>query len=480
MVHALDLFADLPGVTEVLGPEQFAMDATYYDTADLRLAKAGIRLCRRSGGTDEGWFVTLPDGRRGMRVPLARSSGEVPSELITLVRAHTGERPLRRSAHIGTARNVWRLASSDSAAFAEVAVDDVSAQALGDIEGPVRTWCEAGALSGPSNLLDADWFASADVTPLDEAGRFVRITGGPVPCAPRLAESSSGGAVVVAYLREQVRVLRVADVLLRLDDPDGVHDMRVFVRRLRSCLKVFRKIIDVPSSLSAELKWLSDSLGDARDAEVLSEGLFSAVNAVPAELVLGPVRAETSRHLAKSAARASAALRGALAGQRYLDLLSAVDVLLAEPPYLDLAHRRAVRALPPLVAKAWRKARSSAAMALSLERGSAKDNAMHDTRKAVKRLRYAAETVEPVLGSAAARYQRRCKKAQGVLGDHHDLVVLRPVLRELGVLAHLDGANGFTFGLMYADACTAMVSEESRFASAWDRLAARKTRRWMA
>jgi hypothetical protein len=35
-------------------------------------------------------------------------------------------------------------------------------------------------------------------------------------------------------------------------------------------------------------------------------------------------------------------------------------------------------------------------------------------------------------------------------GEYQDTVVSRPVLRELAGQAHLDGGNGFTYGLMHA------------------------------
>ena len=43
------------------------LDAVYFDTADLRLARAGITLRRREGGCDPGWHLKLPLGRRQPR-----------------------------------------------------------------------------------------------------------------------------------------------------------------------------------------------------------------------------------------------------------------------------------------------------------------------------------------------------------------------------------------------------------------------------
>ena len=55
-----------------------------------------------------------------------------------------------------------------------------------------------------------------------------------------------------------------------------------------------------------------------------------------------------------------------------------------------------------------------------------------------------------MLGKAAKRLARRAKDAQQLLGEHHDTVVARAVLREIGIKAHLSGENGFTFGRLHA------------------------------
>ena len=57
--------AGVPGVASVDGPVVHELAATYYDTADLRLARARITLRRRTGGTDEGWHLKLPGRGRG-------------------------------------------------------------------------------------------------------------------------------------------------------------------------------------------------------------------------------------------------------------------------------------------------------------------------------------------------------------------------------------------------------------------------------
>jgi hypothetical protein len=66
-----------------------------------------------------------------------------------------------------------------------------------------------------------------------------------------------------------------------------------------------------------------------------------------------------------------------------------------------------------------------------------------------------------------------------VLGDHHDGVVARATIRELGVQAHLAGENAFTFGVLYEqDACRA-EDLEAQARRAWKRAAKRKYSAWL-
>ena len=65
--------AGLTGVAEVRVLDDEDLDATYYDTADLRLAARGVTLRRRTGGRDAGWTLKLPLGdsaRQEVSLPL--------------------------------------------------------------------------------------------------------------------------------------------------------------------------------------------------------------------------------------------------------------------------------------------------------------------------------------------------------------------------------------------------------------------------
>ncbi len=105
-------------------------------------------------------------------------------------------------------------------------------------------------------------------------------------------KSTTAGDVVAAYIDEQVSVLRRLDPAVRADAADAVHKMRVAVRRLRSTLATYRRLLDrdVTEPIRDELKWLGGVLGAVRDAEVIRRYLLGVVDDQPSDLVLGPVR----------------------------------------------------------------------------------------------------------------------------------------------------------------------------------------------
>jgi CHAD domain-containing protein len=278
---------------------------------------------------------------------------------------------------------------------------------------------------------------------------------------PPLTRHSPAGEVVLAYVRDQVAAISHYDPLVRRDEPDAVHQMRVATRRVRSALQAFGAIIepDPTRPLDAELKWLAALLGRARDAEVLLALLTADLAAVPPALVVGPVQARITAHFSAELADARQAVLDALDGQRYLRLLGGLDALLADPPMTSSAEREAGKGL----AKPVRRAAHRLQRALDAVPGAAdRDTAIHQGRKAAKRARYAADAAVPALGDAARNQAGRAKELQESLGDHHDSVVARTVLLELAQQARAAGEDTFTYGLLHQrQACQAARIEQA-------------------
>jgi CYTH domain len=143
-------FGALAGVSAA-EPVLHHLSATYFDTADGRLAAVKVTLRRRSGGTDAGWHLKLPaeaGARREVHAPLRAAGHEVPQELAARVAEVTGGRPLTPIATLDTERTVVTLRSGDGRVVAEVADDLVTARRLPAEGGPGGADGE-GAEGGP-------------------------------------------------------------------------------------------------------------------------------------------------------------------------------------------------------------------------------------------------------------------------------------------------------------------------------------------
>src|SRR3954462_568837 len=93
-------------------PVRQRLEATYFDTADLRLASAGLTLRRRTGGDDAGWHLKVPAGsdtRSEVRLPLEAAAETVPTSLQQMVWARSSGAALLPVAEIVTDRTVRRL-----------------------------------------------------------------------------------------------------------------------------------------------------------------------------------------------------------------------------------------------------------------------------------------------------------------------------------------------------------------------------------
>jgi CHAD domain-containing protein len=486
---ALPRLDDLPQVAGTSGPAEQQLEAEYYDTDDLRLIRAGITLRRRRGGHDAGWHLKLPlgaDTRREIRLPLGRA-GRVPGELAELVHVHTRGKPLRPVARVTTRRQRLTLLDQAGESLAEVAADDVSAQSVDDTTtGSHWHEVEVELTGGDRKLLKAaDQLLRRDgLRPAGRSAKLERALGGqlPEPAHPAsLTPSSPAGRVVLAYLRTYAERMKSLDPMVRGDEPDAVHQMRVATRRLRSTLRSFGQIIrrDGTERLAGELKWLGTVLGDARDAEVLAGHLLAGLRETPAELVIGPVQARVQGHFASKHADARTALLEVLDSQRYFSLLDELDKLLAEPPFTRQAARPAADVLPAAARRPYRQVRRRIRRARRAAPGQPTDEALHEARKAAKRARYAGEAMAPALGKKARRFAQQMKKVQSVLGDHQDTVIARQAERELGMSAHLAGENAFSYGLLYGrDACHADQLQAQAWRT-WKRASHPRYRRWM-
>jgi CHAD domain-containing protein len=297
----------------------------------------------------------------------------------------------------------------------------------------------------------------------------------------RPGRSPSAGDMVLAYLRAQAGALKSLEPMVRANEFDAVHQMRVATRRLRATLRSFGQIIPRSDSerLAGELKWLGGLLGAVRDGEVLPAHLQASLRPTPVELLIGPVQARVQGHFAPRRAAARAELLEALDSPRYAGLLAELDRLASGPLSGPRVGDPARDVLPAAVRRAYRQADKRMRRARHTPAGPARDVALHQARKSARRARYAAEAVRPAIGPRARGFARQMKKVQSVLGDHQDAVIARQAARDLGIGAHLAGENAFTYGLLYEREAHQAEQRQADARKVWKRASRSRHRRWM-
>ncbi|MDT9701158.1 CYTH and CHAD domain-containing protein [Streptomyces sp. P17] len=464
------------GVAAVIDKGVVQLDATYYDTEDERLAASSITLRRRTGGSDAGWHLKLPVAtgvRDEIQAPL---SDTVPRTLTGLVRSRVRDTELLPLVRLRSDRDVRHLVDADGALLAEVSVDAVRAERIGTGAGAQWTEIEVELADGgdPAFLDKVDKrLRKAGVRPSGAASKLARALAETVPKKKRRAKKAvepvSAGDHVLAYLRAQRDAIVELDPAVRRDEYDSVHRMRVATRRMRSAFKSFGKVVDrtVTDPIGEELKWLAGELGVDRDQEVLTERLTAALDELPRTLLTGPVRTRlrTWSHARRGGSRRR--LIAVLDGKRYLELLAALDALVAEPPLLEKASGKPEKVIKTAVGKDFGKLSALVEEALGAAPGQERDLALHEARKKAKRTRYSAEAAVPALGSPARDLLRSMKNLQNLLGDHQDSVMTREALRELARQAQGAGESSFTYGVLYGREEHRAADDEAELPAAW-------------
>jgi triphosphatase len=255
------------------------------------------------------------------------------------------------------------------------------------------------------------------------------------------------------------------------ETPEGVHQMRVAIRRLRSLLKVFRPACDGPAlrDFDAGLKAIASALGPARDWDVFLGGLGAELAAaLPEEPRIGALlRAARQRRDA-----AYAALRPVLEGPPLRRVAWRAVALTETRPWREESDAEAeARRAEPLVTFAagvldrrWKRIEKAGPDIAALP-----DDEFHELRIQGKRIRYAAELFAPLWPrKKGKRFLTRLQEVQEEFGLANDALVARnlmSVLTERGGTA-LAWAGGVAEGWTLARARRA----RSRAAKAWHAL----------
>ena len=455
----------LPGVRSVADAVVGQRVTVCFDTPRLALARSEVGLRHVTGsGSATGWLLDVPSGRSPELVEVPGGT-RPPKRLRVAVTAWALGEELTAVATVREATTSHALLDGAGVELAAVTEHRLEADLPSLGAGPSG---DGASSSGGLTLVWREWsvrLGEADVALLRAVDSALSEVGAQRVRGPRAAttllrdavgEHPRDGAprpgrpaarVVALRLEEQLRELRERDSEVRRSGLGGVHGLRVALRRTRAALGSFGALLagDATASLREELGWAARALGASRDSQVVEERLMAVVAAEPASAIVGPVRRRVQSHFGSTRRSARADVAAVLDSSRYLALVAAFDGLVAAPPWTEVAQRPAREVLPSLVLRDWKRLhrRVEAAERAS---GPEADELLHEARKAAKRLRYAAETVEPVSGGAARRLARRAAKLQSVLGEHQDAVVARQRLQGLVREAGAAGEPTFSYG----------------------------------
>lgn len=473
-------------VTVEQAPEQ-RLDATYHDTADLRLARWGITLRHRTGEGDDRWTLKLPKSSSASmlvrdEIDVAGAPRAVPAEIRAQVTAWVRSSQLEPVARLQTLRSRTLLRDGHGKQLAEIVDDEVSvldgrhvALRFREVEAELTGEADERLLEEIVGRLRAAGAGAPDPTAKVVRALGPRALSPPELVVPELDADATAADVLRAGIAKAVLRVLQNDAGVRLtDDVESVHQARVGTRRLRSDLRTFAPLVDTTWSdaLRAELSWFADLLGAVRDADVLIERIERDLEGLSRSDAAHAGAIQSRLGSQRDAARV--VLRDAMGSDRYVALLDRMVNTALDPKVLPKATGPAATLLPRLAAKPW----DALAKAVKKAGNDPADEVLHAIRIRAKRARYAADVAALVIGKPAARFADAVAGVQEVLGDHQDACVRRAWLR--GASSALTPEAALVAGQLVAAATAAADQARDAFPEAWKRANAGRLRTWLS
>ena len=444
--------------------------STYYDRDDFALIEAGITLRVRQ--VDDRHVMTLKSDRHGGAGALSRGEWEtviagaepdlallpsdVPEECAALVRG-APIKPVfrtevrRRSLELGTSTGVVEV-SADQGTI----VVGRKRLPIAEIELELK---EGRPEALFHTALDIASEHEVRISVHSKSARGFELAMDRPPSYskssnPNYAEHSSLDAAFATMLQSAYGdLLRNTAAARDGRDPEGLHQYRVALRRLRSLLSLMKTEIDGPvfHGLRTEGKALMSRLGAARDFDVFVTETLPAVHrdyptleGYPAlEAIAGKLRTRAQKEVA-----------AALDDPRTTRFLLNLGLWIERRGWRSEATTEGSSKLDGEAA-GFGKSIVGRLRAKALKRGRGFRHLLpddrHQVRIAIKKLRYAYQFFRPLMdGSKKDRhFAKGLSKLQTALGRHNDLVVMDKLLHRIlasGASSEAHLAAGFVLG----------------------------------
>ena len=219
-------------------------------------------------------------------------------------------------------------------------------------------------------------------------------------------------------------------------DPEGVHQMRIALRRLRSICALFRRHIPSPAfrAINSEARWLMRQLGPARDWDVFAQTTIASLVTAAPDVDLVGLREAVEQQRKSSYGALQTVLADARCSRFLLSLGHMVECRGWRNEIDSEALAMLSQPVPALAERILDRLRRKA-----LKRGAhfrqLNIHAQHNLRIDLKKLRYAAEAFLPLYAAhaPAKRYVRRLARLLASLGSARDIAsprILVDVIRQ--------------------------------------------------
>ena len=214
--------------------------------------------------------------------------------------------------------------------------------------------------------------------------------------------------------REVGQMLRNTSAARLGTDPEGVHQLRVASRRLRSELRLLHPMLEDQWHTKAtnDLAWLGHTLGGYRDSDVLI-AILKEIATADDDLdraVIDRAVEDRRAHQHRVDAR--------LSGKRYVSLVVTLARAVVRPPLRrSYAHPESI--VVSQLRESWNALRIATTEMMD------SPASLHQIRILSKRARYVTEIATPILGDGAQAIVERFMAIQDSLGHQRDLAAAR-------------------------------------------------------
>lgn len=210
-------------------------------------------------------------------------------------------------------------------------------------------------------------------------------------------------------------------------DSEGIHQMRVGLRRLRTAMSLFSDIIPGKKTddIKVELKWLTGELSPSRELDVFLTEVVRPLENTAHSSELRPLTGELEKRRDAALERAKAAVRSQRFRNLTLDVAEWLEIGRWQKPQDMLLRQRCEEPVETAVvaqlSRRWRKIRKRGRRLLELD-----TRQRHKLRIQAKKVRYASEFFETLFSGKKMRKRRRkfvaaIKDIQSCLGGLNDI-----------------------------------------------------------